>query len=269
MDRFNKTKNGYNPDEVERYITQMTKRYESRIADLKNENVASTTLINNLTSVVDGYKLQEQQIARALISAVSKAEEIEQNARNEALAQIENIRSIQAECEKLLNKMKESSASNNFAKSLSALRNSLDTLEGKLPKKDTYRKAMKENGNNYIRNVLNKMDYVVNAAPSDDVAETLETLDIKEHEKSNDRIKSIGGRLQSISQKVALGGTLAQRYLDSEIEDHNNAYFKNFAQAPKKAEPEYAFDLDSVLTPDENLEEIMSSFDFYDPEKKK
>lgn len=285
MAKFDIEKNGYNPQQVDNYIIALTKRYETRISQLKDQLIAKDSQVNSLTSVLSGYQLQERQISRAFIMAIEKAEEIEKKTKSACYDEIVQIKDLYNRCEELLasiEKHVDDNTTRNFASELRQIKANIDNLESKYPSSLQYRKELKDIGNNYIRNLLNKMDLVVNHGKLDDVVEVVDPqvkhydksdMDrvLKEHNKENDRVKSIGGRLQSLTRKMAMGHTMAQSYLDSDIEDNNNAYAKNFA--PRKKEINFAypepnesgFDLKDALNPKEDLESIMSSFDFYDP----
>ncbi len=283
MAKFDLEKNGYNIQQVENYIIALTKRYETRISHLKDQLIAKDSQVNSLTSILSGYQLQERQISKAFIMAIEKAEEIERNTKSQCIDELAKIKETYTRCENLLTSMQnaDNNEKRNFAKDLKQIKANIDSLEQKYPNSLQYRKELKEIGNNYIRNLLNKMDLIVNHGKLDDVVEVVsptkhyEQADmdkiLREHNKENDRLKSIGGRLQNLTRKMAIGHTMAQSYLDSDIEDNNNAYAKNFA--PRKKQLDFAypepnesgFDLKEALNPKEDLESIMSSFEFYDP----
>ena len=122
------------------------------------------------------------------------------------------------------------------------------------------KQELKANSDNYIKNLLNKMDYVIN---SDKIKKKTEPKKKVETAVSvpNDK-PNIGSRLQFISNQ--LDGKSADKYLNDEKEIETSIYAKNFVR--KARENTSGFSLEDALNPKEDLEEIMKAFDFYIPE---
>ena len=131
--------------------------------------------------------------------------------------------------------------------------------------KSNIRQELKSNSDNYIKNLLNKMDYVINNKLKKKPAETK-----KKYEASTSDKPNIGSRLQMISSK--LDGKSADKYLNDEKEIEKSAFANNFMKKSKYPKPnDSGFDLEDALNPKEDLDEIMKSFDFFvsDTDEKK
>ena len=103
------------------------------------------------------------------------------------------------------------------------------------------------------------MDYAINERPkvsNDKVVENLST----ENEKENNRIINLKGKLSSISAKG--NKSMAENYLNSD-EEFNSAFANSITKKGKKKKEESGFDMDDILMPKEDLDEIMKAFDFF------
>ena len=71
----------------------------------------------------------------------------------------------------------------------------------------------------------------------------------------------LSGKLDRI--KVKGSGNMADNYLNSDDEEINSVFAKNITNKKQMLPNNAAFDLDSVLNPKEDLDEIMKAFDFF------
>ncbi len=134
------------------------------------------------------------------------------------------------------------------------------------------RKDIHKNSDNYIRNLLNKMDYAINSKSKTQTSEnTLANLS-EETAKENERMIDLSGKLDKISAKGK--GSLAENYLNSD-EEAPSVFSRNITRKGLKPQTtESGFDLEDALNPKEDLDEIMKAFDFFleeenDTKKKK
>ncbi len=88
MKRFTITSEGYNIDEVNRFIDVVIKRLEK----LNNENSLLQMKISSLEEEISKEKTNEAKMAEAIIAAQSTAEKIKSLAREEANIIVEEAR---------------------------------------------------------------------------------------------------------------------------------------------------------------------------------
>lgn len=318
MRKFDLVEKGYNPSQVDAYLSILTKKYEERIAENANETYALKNELEKSKMKIADVEQKERQISKAFVMAVEKAEEIEAQAKEIANRELDKLKAMYEKWATLLAEAeKEASFSGDstpikqaiesFQKSIQEY--SIESLKEDSGIKDHLRKS----SNDYVRNILNKMDYLFfgqdkkkeetskiavkeHLAPSNEGnkasvisdhnntarnAGTIKKVDmseaLSEHVKENNRIASIGGRLQSLNKQVkkVKGDSLAEQFLNSE-DVEANAYAKTFQKKKEKPkqldfaypEPnESGFDLKEALNPRDNLDTIMSSFDFYEGNK--
>lgn len=74
---FNLTKKGYSPQEVEEYISAIKREYENTIVKQRDRIKEMLQEKERLENELAAYKSKSSQISKAIMSAVSKAEEIE------------------------------------------------------------------------------------------------------------------------------------------------------------------------------------------------
>lgn len=88
MKRFTITDNGYNIDEVNRFIDVVIKRLEK----LNNENSLLQMKISSLEEELKKEKVNEAKMAEAIMAAQSTSEKIKSLAREEASVIVEEAR---------------------------------------------------------------------------------------------------------------------------------------------------------------------------------
>ncbi len=171
MANFNIDKKGYNPEEVDDYINKIYLKYEDKLSEQKDRVVALKSEVDSLNEKLKKYVNKDEQISRALIYAVEKAEQIENNAKNVYNLEIKRINALYSRWEELLLEVEKhcpqvnkngyiNSLMNDFKESILEVSKTGLTLNTKSIKED-----LKRNSDDFIRNILNKMDYVVNSKP--------------------------------------------------------------------------------------------------------
>ncbi len=320
MRKFDIVNQGYDPSQVDAYFAIVTKKYEEKLMEIANENYAINNELARMKNKMNEYQQNEKQVSKALIVAVEKAEEIEKEAKRIADAELCKLKEMYQKWEELLHDAEKTAAGNgdsapiknaikDFKKSIADY-----TLDCIPTGHSGIKEQLKKNGSDYIRNILNKMDYVLMGNDKKekevetvkvanhlkkstietkktetvvekkvDKKEEIKKVDMKEvmaeHTKENNRIASIGGRLLNLNKQVkrAKGENLADQFLNADIETDTNAYAKTFnkKKRPKELDFQYptpnesGFDLKEALNPHDNLDTIMSSFDFYNGNSKK
>ena len=122
------------------------------------------------------------------------------------------------------------------------------------------RKDLHKNSDNYIRNLLNKMDYAINEKPKQTSSKSTLASMSAETERENARIIDLSGKLDSI--KVKGKGNMAENYLNSE-EEESSVFSRAITRKGEKKKKTEGFDLEDALNPKEDLDEIMKAFDFF------
>ena len=88
MKKFNTSLNGYNKFEVNSFVNEVTKEYESMLAKLKKQDEDILVLKNEL----DKYKNMESTLNRAIVVAEDASNQIKRVARDEAKGVIEDAK---------------------------------------------------------------------------------------------------------------------------------------------------------------------------------
>ena len=92
MYSFNIVKKGYNKEQVDSYIAKETDSYKQTIAD-KNMRISELLhLNNNLNKQLDEYKMREDNVNKALITAIEKAQEMEMLVKKSYNIELERLR---------------------------------------------------------------------------------------------------------------------------------------------------------------------------------
>ncbi len=171
MANFNLDKKGYNPEEVDEYINKLCLKYEEKLSEQKDRVVALKSEVDSLNKKLAGYVDKDEQISKALLFAVEKAEQIENNAKNVYNLEIKRVNALYARWEELLIEVEKhcpqvnkngyiNSLMSDFKESILEVSKTGLTLNTKNIKDE-----LKQNSDNFIRNILNKMDYMVNLKP--------------------------------------------------------------------------------------------------------
>lgn len=305
MPKFNLDKKGYNCKEVDDYINNISVKYEEKLSEQKDRVFALKNELDGANQRLESYVEKDKQISQALMYAVEKADEIESSAKKIYELEIKRIRLLYKRWEELLLEVESKYPQTNNNAYLNELlvtfKNSIgDMLDQnlKLNKVSASVSNVKENlkkkSDDYIKNILNKMDYAFNYQTQMDLEDMgMEEKTVKPNEKL--KIKKVDissvmanhnreqSRLANITNK--LNGSkpqnaqdLVDAYLNSEIDDSfaNTAYAKNITRKkttkdddspfnyPYPTPNDSGFDLKEALNPKEELEEIMKSFDFFE-----
>lgn len=264
MAKFDINKKGYDTEQVDTFINKLSLKYEEKLSEQKDRVFALKNELSGLEDRLENYKNKDKQISQALIYAVEKAEQIENNASKLYDLEIKRIRLLYKNWEELVTKMLMVDIPSSLKREIGQFNNTVKEVleQNNRMSGSVIRKDLHNNSNNYIRNLLNKMDYAFNSKNNQNADQKLLNNFAKETEKENMRMIDLSGKLDKI--KVKGTGNMAENYLNSEETDDNSVFAKTLMR--KKSEPkpsESGFNLEDALNPKEDLDEIMKAFDFF------
>ena len=102
MANFNIDKKGYNQEEVDDYINKLYLKYEEKLRQQKDRVSALRNEVETLNARLANYVDKDEQISKALLYAVEKADQIENNAKNVYNMEIKRINALYSRWEDLL-----------------------------------------------------------------------------------------------------------------------------------------------------------------------
>lgn len=171
MAKFNIDKKGYDPQEVDEYINNLYLKYEEKLAEQKDRVIALKGELEALNEKLSGFVKKDEQISKALIYAVEKSEQIENNAKTVYNLEIKRINNLYARWEELLLEIESKYPDVNKNRYLKSILNEFKAAIADINSKSlTFNsKGIKEElhaaSDGFIKNILNRMDYVVNSKP--------------------------------------------------------------------------------------------------------
>lgn len=262
MAKFDINKKGYDTEQVDTFINKLSLKYEEKLSEQKDRVFSLKNELSVLEERLENYKDKDRQISQALIMAVEKAEQIESSASKLYDLEIKRLRLLYKEWEELTLKLSMLEVPQvvkkeitNFQKTIKEVLDQNNRINGTAVRKD-----IRQNSDNYIRNLLNKMDYAINSKPETVSKNVLSSMS-KETEKENARLIDLSGKLDSI--KVAGKGSMVDNYLNSDDIETSSIFAKNITRKKPQKPKESGFNLDDALNPTEDLDEIMKAFDFF------
>lgn len=301
MFKFSLDKKGYNTKEVNDYINNLYLKYEEKLSEQKDRVFALKSELEKAQARLDHYIEKDKQISQALIYAVEKADEIESASKKIYELEIKRVRLLYKRWEELLLEVESKypqinnnsyiySLLDSFKASINDVLEQNFNLNNSMKTAENLKQNLKKNGDSYIKNILNKMEYAFSSQPEAEKTrvttpkQTIKKIDISNvmsnHEKEQSRMNALSNRLNVITNSLSLKSNedLVDGYLNSDLDDEfaNTAYAKNITRKKITQEDNspfnYAyptpndsgFDLKEALNPKEDLDEIMKAFDFFD-----
>lgn len=265
MARFDINKKGYDTEQVDTFINKLSVKYEEKLSEQKDRVFALKNELSTLEDRLNNYKDKDKQISQALIFAVEKAEQIEGNASKLYDLEIKRMRLLYKQWEDVVLKVTSCDVPTQLKREIAEFSKTITQVleQNNRIGAGVIRQDLHKNSDNYIRNLLNKMDYAINTKPKDkELTERAVFNNLsKETKKENNRVIDLSGKLDKI--KVKGTGNMAENYLNSDETDESNVFAKNIThkRAPKPTES--GFNLEDALNPKEDLDEIMKAFDFF------
>ncbi len=262
MVKFDIDKKGYDIEQVENYINTLSLKYEEKLAEQKDRVFTMRNELDVLKNRLEAYQSKDKQISQALYYAVEKSEQIENSARKLYDLEIKRVNILYDRWKVLIDELESmygrEKLDPHIVDMIDELKNGLDSVmkQNANIANSNIKQELKANSDNYIKNLLNRMDYIINDKPK----KKAEPKENKELKKKEEERSAIGNRLKMLSNK--LDGKNAETYLNDEKEIESNAYSKNFFGG-KPAPNDSGFNLEEALNPKEDLEEIMKAFDFF------
>ncbi len=272
MANFEIEKRGYSIEQVDKFINTITLKYEEKLSQQKDRVFSLKKEIGVLNDRLENFEHKDKQVSNALISAVEKAEQIEKSARKIYDLEVRRIRLLYKKWEEIMAQLEASFpliltdgkmqfAVSEFNSNVKSVIKQNEKFEQSCVKEDLIK-----NSDNYIKNLLNRMDYIINDKnEKTDNAKVIELNNIKNMEEEQRKEKV---RLENIQKKFS--PTNLNKSFDTYLSDNkmetNNAYAKLIASAPVYKP---VIDLEDILNPKEELDEIMKAFDFYNEEQQK
>jgi len=269
MAKFNIAGNGYNISEVDEYIDSLTVKYETKLAEQRDKLLALKNENAMLESTLSDHKIREEEMSKALVFAVEKSEQIENGSKKVYDLEVRRMRLVYAKWRDLLDMLGVDEARDSkmayfiqeFNEDIDKILKQTQEFESRHVEDETVRDNLKENSSNYIKNLLNRMDFIKDSANTEKTKQRNKKNTENEEKNIEDNTAKENARLLNINRRFnniysRLGVATASEILDGNISD-DNAYYRNITGASE----EDKFDLDAILTPKEDLAEIMKAFD--------
>ncbi len=271
MVKFDIDKKGYDVEQVENYINVLSLKYEEKLSEQKDRVFSLRNEVNLLNERLKAYQQKDKQISKALIYAVEKADQIEGSARKLYDLEIKRINILYERWNEILEIIdaKYGKQDKELSRKIQEFKLGISSVLAQNSKlaNINVKQELKNNSNNYIKNLLNKMDYVINDKKEEKPKHTSKSDPINTATASNTQLSnsnSINSRLRALNEKLGTKHTnLVDAYLETPELEEENAFSKNLGRNKKVSS---AFDLQEALNPKEDLEEIMKAFDFYNEE---
>lgn len=267
---FSKQKNGYNPEEVEKYLSEIEERNKQTIEEKDKQ-------IDELKVQIAKLQSSSNSIALALTAAVDKAKEIEESSKNIYKLKIEQMNILYMKWEMLLSEMLKKYP----MIKISNVRDEVESLKSSIQKalKDEFNvEILKTNpATDPIRSLLDKLTGRRNEIKKQKEIESTNFIDEQEDKliierkskvKSSDKTELCKLEEKSANIKPIVNmnlekddkyENLVDKFLNSDSVEEENSLF-NFSSSKTDNN---GFDLEDCVNPKEDLEVIMKSFDFF------
>ena len=292
MNNFDIERKGYNRDEVNKYINELSSKYEHQIERLNQEKMQiQAELVQNKLEL-DSYKNKDDQISNALVVAVETAKEIESSAKTIYELEIKRVKVLYKKWSNILNQIYALYPNINKMSGISTLFNEFQDALDKILQREKEISQMPSTVNKtaekvYAKTLLSRMWGKKNDAElaTHNYNENLEPINIKRTDtcqtKNKDSFKQNEERLQA---RQVDGEGEFEKFLKSEFEDfdsfqykssHKDAkispdkkskYLDTLEQSLSKSQTvnDSQFDMLEALTPKDDLMDIMKSFNLDD-----
>ena len=170
MVKFDIDKKGYDVKQVEEYINILSKKYEEKLAEQKDRVFTLRNEVNMLNERLKTCQEKDKQISKALIYAVEKADQIESSAHKLYDLEIKRINILYNRWNDILEMIetKFSASDSELLKKIDEFKKGIASvlIQNSKIANTNIKQELKSNSNNYIKNLLNKMDYVINEKQS-------------------------------------------------------------------------------------------------------
>lgn len=295
MSDFDIVKNGYDVEQVNRYLLELSQNTENqmqeqmvRISDLKRE-------LETVKAELATYKEKNDNISDALVVAVETAKQIENSSKNIYQLEIKRVRSLYDKWNSFLNDlMKKYPELQQQYDTTKILKIFADDLSNILKQNQTSieQKQIIENMDTNsigLKVLINKMSSVTKAPVQHPTYTKLEdnfwqnsnriirnprpTEKTMAEYQVTEAIAEETERLKKDMIKPITNTTMSkddsyENLVDKFLSDDNNDYKQNaYSKVFLAKEKTDGFDLKEAVNPTENLEDIMKSFSFYNEDE--
>ncbi len=267
MARFDINKKGYDTEQVDSFINKLSLKYEERLAEQKDRVFSLKNELAVMEERLNNYRDKDKQVSQALVFAVEKAEQIESNASKLYDLEVKRLRLLYKQWQDIISNIAASAVSKETIKDLQEFTKTINEVLEQNTKigGNLIRKDLHKNSNDYIKNLLNRMDYAINVKPKQPPTLPVKPVKVSmatETEKENNRMIDLSGKLNKIRVKGSTKGSMAENYLNSD-EDMESVFARTMTRKTAPQKKESGFDLEDALNPKEDLDEIMKAFDFF------
>lgn len=263
MAKFDINKKGYDTEQVDNFINKLSNKYEEKLSEQKDRVFSLKNELSLMEEKLASYRDKDKQISQALVYAVEKAEQVESQASRLYDLEVKRLRLLYKQWEEMIKKLVAINLPNDLENQLIDMTNTISQVLEQNNKigVNMIRRDLHKNSDNYIKNLLNKMDYAINTKQKQPARYVLNSM-TAETERENNRLIDLSGKLDRIMVKGS--GNMAENYLNSD-EDMNSAFAKTITRGRSTPKPtsDSGFNLEDALNPKEDLDEIMKAFDFF------
>lgn len=277
MGKFSIEKKGYSINEVDEYVlnkeldfARMQEEKQSRIDELRQENF-------KLSSELERYKQNEQNISKTLILAQQKASEVEHDAKLKYNIELKNIDDFYAKWQNFFDELlKRYPLMSDFdtTKALQSLKEDINSLF----RNEFHTKNFINKSSNSFEDLLDKLKSYRTANVEKVVIKTNKTPDKDKIIESENEIEFVGESNKMNNIKPITNLTLSKEeqdeydsLLDKFLHSENNVskgYENSILNKGKKTKTdtkypkpnESGFDLEQALNPTDDLLKIMKGF---------
>lgn len=272
MESFKIDKKGYNPQEVEKYISSIKANYENQLKEQKQTLMHLKKQNDELSSKLNVYIQKDGDISSALVMAVQTAKEIEDSAKKVYELEIKRIKLLYSKWQAVLRQITAIYPNINSNSSVYKLFKDFErNIASILEKESKMESIASEQGHiddkAYAKSLLQRIkqsDYT----PKQSVSQQ-PVVQIKRAEQSKQQPEKKVAPKTNTTNKVSE----FEKFMNSEFDDFNafqsgNTNYKSstnlFEANLISPQQDEGFDLKEALTPKEDLSEIMKSFNLDD-----
>lgn len=252
---FSLDKNGYNKSEVDDYIKKLMSSYESKLAAQRERINELDEENEELVEKLKKYTAKESSISNALMVAVDKAKQIEENSKRLYELEIQRLRLLFNKYKEILDDFIEQSPT---SEQTSSLRNIIAEFKSSLS--DSLNVNLKDKTSAYdpMRLLLNKVNTYIAKRNERELLERVgkankfDGSDLFVPHDSATQIKPIVNMNLDKDDKF---DNLVDKFLETEDDVEKSALAKRIINETS------GFDLKEAVNPTEDLEDIMKFFD--------
>lgn len=290
MNNFDIERKGYNKKEVDKYLFELSSKYEQQIEKLNQDKMQIQAELMQLRLELDSYKNKDDQISNALVVAVETAKEIESSAKTVYELEIKRVKVLYKKWSNILNEIRALYPNINKMSGISTLFNEFQEALNKILQKENEISQMPSNVSStaekvYAKTLLSRMWGKNVNTEINKINNVIEPTTIVRRVDVEDKPKEEYRQMDFVSQqKPSDGEGEFEKFMKSEFEDFDNFQYKanhkdadispekkskfldTLEQSLNKSQSttDNQFDMLEALKPKEDLKDIMKSFNLDD-----